>query len=61
MQDFIKEYLEYIVAAIIAILSAGGVIFKLRKSKKVSMKNITTKSGDVVAGNKTTYKNDKKD
>ena len=62
MQEFFTNYFEYIIAALVAILGTGGVLLKIRnnKSKKVNMKNIKTKSGDVIAGNKTTYKNAKK-
>ncbi|WP_273565871.1 hypothetical protein [Maribacter halichondriae] len=55
--DFINQNLEYIVPLVIAILGVGAFFsYKKSKSKKITQKNITTKSGDVVGGNKTTNK-----
>lgn len=59
MIDFIKENIEIITPIIIAVITAGAWFsYKKSKSTKTIQKNIKTKSGDVIGGNKTTLKNE---
>jgi len=54
MIENITDNWEIIGGVILAIVG-GGVFFSYKKSKKITMTNIKTKSGDVVAGDKTTH------
>ena len=58
MINFITENIEYIAPIIIAIVTGGLISYRKSKSTKVVQKNIRTKSGDVIAGNKTSYKDE---
>tara|TARA_R110000868_G_scaffold53666_10_gene168271 strand:- start:3060 stop:3230 length:171 start_codon:yes stop_codon:yes gene_type:complete len=55
--EFIEENFEIIGGIVLALLGGASLFFyKKTKTKNTTMTDIKTKSGDVVAGNKTTNK-----